>query len=63
MCGIIGGISLTPINKEQFLNACNIQAHRGPDDSGLYETKIGVSVVWFEFVPSRNITKCFITKP
>jgi asparagine synthase (glutamine-hydrolysing) len=43
MCGIIGSISLTPINKEQFLHACNIQAHRGPDDSGLYETKIGVS--------------------
>lgn len=38
MCGILGQVTFKTevINEELFLNALNLQIHRGPDDLGLY---------------------------
>jgi asparagine synthase (glutamine-hydrolysing) len=40
MCGIFGVINFngSPVDKEKVLSARDILAHRGPDDSGFYES-------------------------
>ena len=40
MCGILGWLGNYPIDgPERFKTALNLLAHRGPDDSGIYESK------------------------
>ena len=34
MCGILGEVSLKPLNQLNWENSCKIQKHRGPDNSG-----------------------------
>ena len=36
MCGIIGLISDSNINQNEFLHKRNLLKHRGPDDDGVY---------------------------
>lgn len=46
MCGIFGVINFDgkPVDKEKVLSARDILAHRGPDDSGFYESCIHPSL-------------------
>lgn len=41
MCGICGYISKQPISSEQLTAMNNTMEHRGPDDSGIYQSPLG----------------------
>lgn len=41
MCGLLGVISYEKISPDKWLSACSAQYHRGPDDSGEWEGRIG----------------------
>jgi asparagine synthase (glutamine-hydrolysing) len=41
MCGLLGVISYKKISPDKWLSACSAQYHRGPDDSGEWEGRIG----------------------
>ena len=41
MCGLVGSISREPVAPALWTAACKMQAHRGPDDSGEWNSRIG----------------------
>lgn len=47
MCGIVGYVGKTKIQKSRVIDACNLLKHRGPDDKGFYFEKVGKNFVYF----------------
>ena len=41
MCGLLGSISREPVSPALWTAACKMQAHRGPDDSGEWNSRVG----------------------
>ena len=41
MCGLLGSISREPVAPAPWARACKIQAHRGPDGSGEWNSRVG----------------------
>ena len=41
MCGLLGSISREPVSPALWTAACKMQAHRGPDDSGEWNSHVG----------------------
>ena len=41
MCGLLGSISREPVAPAVWTAACKMQAHRGPDDSGEWNSHVG----------------------
>jgi asparagine synthase (glutamine-hydrolysing) len=41
MCGLLGSISREPVSPALWTAACKLQAHRGPDDSGEWNSRVG----------------------